>query len=80
MPIRGRLTGHWLPRHPSRGPAGVPMSDNELWTKFSDCAALSLPAAQIRPLFERLAAIETVASVHDLTRLLEVAQEKSRAA
>ena len=35
-----------------RGPRGVPMSDQELWEKFSDCARRSLPtstAARTRP-------------------------------
>ena len=35
------------------------MTRAELWTKFADCGARSLPAAQLPPLFETLAAIET---------------------
>ena len=54
----------------SRGPAGIPMTREELWTKFSDCAARALPRAQIAPLFEKLAAIETVASAEEISRLL----------
>jgi 2-methylcitrate dehydratase PrpD len=49
-----------------------PMSSDELWEKFSDCAELALPRAQIMPLFERLETLESAKSVADVTRLLEV--------
>jgi 2-methylcitrate dehydratase PrpD len=66
--------------YPSRGPAGVPMTHDELWTKFSDCAERSLPRAQVAPLFENLATIETIAGAGDLTRLLEAPPHHSKAA
>ena len=63
-----------------RGPGGEPMSRDDLWTKFSDCAERVLPRAQIAPLFEKLATIETVGATSDVTRLLETAASQSRAA
>lgn len=66
--------------YPSRGPAGVPMTREELWTKFSDCGQLALPAAQVAPLFEKLMAIETVGATSELTQLLEAPRTRSAAA
>lgn len=47
-----------------------PMSRDELWDKFEDCAARALPRDRIAPLFERLGALEEVDDVGQLTRLL----------
>ncbi|MGE0224510.1 MAG: MmgE/PrpD family protein [Acetobacteraceae bacterium] len=66
--------------YPSRGPAGVPMTREELWTKFSDCGERALPRAQIAPLFEKLAGIETIGGAAELTRLLESSSPRSQAA
>jgi 2-methylcitrate dehydratase PrpD len=49
-----------------------PMSSAEMWDKFSDCAARSLPRDQIAPLFERLEALEDVTDIAQVTGLLEV--------
>ena len=54
-----------------RGPGGQPMTTEELWEKFSDCASRSLPERQIAPLFDRLSRIETLATITDLMPLLE---------
>ena len=54
-----------------RGPGGAPMSTEELWEKFEDCARRALPAGQIAPLFGLLGRIETVGKVADLGSLLE---------
>ena len=51
-----------------------PMDSSELWDKFSDCAARSLPREQIAPLFERLETFEKVTEVAQITRLLEVSE------
>jgi hypothetical protein len=48
------------------------MSNAELWDKFSDCAARSLPREQIAPLFERLETLESATDIAQVTRLLEV--------
>lgn len=64
----------------TRGPAGIPMTREELWTKFSDCAGRALPVAQIAPLFEKLAAIETVGSAAELSHLLQGPAAHARAA
>jgi 2-methylcitrate dehydratase PrpD len=51
-----------------------PMSSSELWDKFNDCAARSLPREQIAPLFERLETLEKVNEIAQVTRLLEVSE------
>ncbi len=76
----GRRLASRLDDYPSRGPAGIPMTHDELWTKFSDCGQLALPAAQVAPLFEKLMAIETVTATSELTRLLEAPRAGARAA
>lgn len=48
-----------------------PMSSTEMWDKFSDCAARSLPRDQLALLFERLQAFETITDIADVTGLLE---------
>ena len=76
----GKRLASRLDDYPSRGPAGVPMTREELWTKFSDCGQLALPAAQVTPLFDKLMAIETLTATSDLTKLLEAPRTQSRAA
>lgn len=49
-----------------------PMTTSELWEKFSDCAARSLPREQIAPLFERLETLESVEDISVVLRLLEI--------
>jgi hypothetical protein len=56
------------------------MSDDELWTKFSDCAERSLPKAAIAPLFAKLSSIANVAEVTELTTLMRYPNPKSQAA
>ncbi len=48
-----------------------PMSPDELWEKFRDCAELGLARENVAPLFDRLDAIEEVGDMRSLTRLLE---------
>jgi 2-methylcitrate dehydratase PrpD len=55
-----------------------PMSEGELWEKFSDCAARSLPRERIAPLFERLATLDSVGDVNQVTRLAEVGAHNDR--
>ena len=47
-----------------------PMSSEELWEKFDDCARRALPKEDIMPLFERLETLEKVADIRAVTRLL----------
>lgn len=49
-----------------------PMSSEELWEKFDDCAQRILPREQVAPLFERLETLESVSDIGQLTRLLKV--------
>ena len=49
-----------------------PMSSDELWEKFSDCAVRALPREQVAPLFERLETLDSVSEIGQVTRLLEV--------
>lgn len=44
-----------------------PLSTDELWEKFSDCAQRSLGLAQIRPLFDALEALENVKDIRQIT-------------
>ncbi len=67
----GRRFASRLDDFERRGPGGQPMTTEELWEKFSDCARRSLPAYQITPLFDRLNRIETLAAITDLMPLLE---------
>jgi 2-methylcitrate dehydratase PrpD len=48
-----------------------PMSSEELFAKFEDCATRSLAHDQIAPLFERLETLETVSDLGQVARLLE---------
>ncbi len=54
-----------------RGPGGTPMTVEELWEKFSDCALRSLERDKVGPLFDRLSRIEALGDIGDLMRLLE---------
>jgi len=49
-----------------------PMTSEELWDKFSDCAEKVLPREQVAPLFERLETLEGATDVAQVTRLMEV--------
>lgn len=55
-----------------------PMSNLELWEKFDDCAARSLPREQIAPLFERLETLDRVVKISDVTRLLRTSRPPAR--
>lgn len=49
-----------------------PMSGEELWEKFRDCAERGgLLRENVAPLFDRLESIEEAANIRDVTRLLE---------
>ena len=47
-----------------------PMSADELWEKFYDCARRSLSKHDVLPLFDRLETLEKVKDIRDVTRLL----------
>lgn len=47
-----------------------PMSEQELWEKFEDCARRSLEEHAIRPLFERLQSLETVEDLREITAMM----------
>jgi 2-methylcitrate dehydratase PrpD len=57
-----------------RGGPDRPFTRDELHEKFSECAALVLPAPAIGETFEMVEALETVADVTDLVRLLTTAR------
>ncbi len=61
-----------LDDHPSRGPAGDPMTHAELWTKFADCAERSLPRDRLSVLFDTLLGVASLYAVSDLTAMLQV--------
>lgn len=60
--------------YPSRGPAGNPMTQTELWTKFADCAERSLPRAILPAVFDTLMTIAALPNVRDLTSMLQPKQ------
>jgi 2-methylcitrate dehydratase PrpD len=66
----GKRFASRLDDYPSRGPAGDPMTHAELWTKFADCAARSLPRAGLPVLFDTLMGIASLPNVSELTSLL----------
>ena len=64
----------------ARDEDGNPMSDAELYEKFSDCASRAMAAADVPPLYERLMTLEAVgdAKLHDeLITLLIAGHETS---
>lgn len=48
-----------------------PMTDEELFEKFEDCAHRALAHDQIMPLFERLETLEKAPDINQVTKLLE---------
>ncbi|MEE9317553.1 MAG: MmgE/PrpD family protein [Rhodospirillales bacterium] len=66
----GRRLSHRIDHQIGRGPAN-PMSGDELWEKFRDCAGRALPEERIGPLFEMLGRFETLASLAELTAAIE---------
>lgn len=66
----GRRLASRLDDYPSRGPAGVPMSHAELWSKFEDCGRRSLPVTTLPALFDALMRIDSAPDAKHLTRLL----------
>ena len=68
-----------LDDYPSRGPAGIPMTHAELWTKFADCAGRVLPPAGLGVLFDTLLGIASLSDPGALTLLLQPGQEASAA-
>jgi 2-methylcitrate dehydratase PrpD len=57
-----------------------PMTNDELWEKFDDCARRTLPREQIAPLFERLETLDAVADLHQITQLAQVSSLHKRPA
>ncbi|HVY15570.1 MAG TPA: MmgE/PrpD family protein [Rhodopila sp.] len=60
-----------LDDYPSRGPAGVPMTHAELWSKFQDCGQRSLSSVSLPILFDTLMTIADCPDTTRLTRLLQ---------
>lgn len=72
----GRRLASRLDDYERRGPGGVPMSQDELWEKFADCASRSLPTERIRPLFETLGAIEALENLSGFAGLVREADQR----
>lgn len=66
----GRTLAGSAPHALGRGPAN-PMSEQEMWEKFSDCGTRLLPQTQVRDAFEALSDIEHCTRVDAITQLLE---------
>ena len=67
----GRTLAGSAPHALGRGPAD-PMSEQEMWEKFSDCGTRLLPEAQLRNAFEALRNIERCSRIDTITQLLEL--------
>lgn len=50
-----------------------PLSTDELWEKFSDCAQRSLDLSRVRPLFNALGSLENVKDIRQITALMRPA-------
>ena len=57
-----------------------PMSTDELFEKFQDCASRALAPEQVAPLFDQLQALETVTDLGQVTRLASPADRSAVAA
>ena len=78
--IDGRRLASRIDDYERRAPDAKPMSREELWIKFRDCAARALPEAQVAPAFERLERIDSLARISELTALLELRSGAAQAA
>lgn len=67
----GRRVSRRIENLVGRGGA-YPMSSQELWDKFSDCAERALPREQVAPLFERLETLDSVTDMERVSQLLAV--------
>ena len=67
----GRQVSRRIENLVGRGGA-YPMSSQELWDKFSDCAERALPREQVAPLFERLETLDSVTDMARVSQLLAV--------
>jgi 2-methylcitrate dehydratase PrpD len=50
-----------------------PLTDEELWEKFSDCAQRALPAPVLRTLFDTLQSFENIKDIRQITALMQSA-------
>ncbi len=69
----GRVLSRRIAHQVGRG-GDQPMTGDELWEKFHDCARRALPKSDVLPLFERLETLETAGDIADVMRLLAVRQ------
>ena len=65
----GRVVARRVDNMAGRG-GDNPMSTDELWAKFDDCARRALSEQDVMPLFERLETLEKVPDIADLARML----------
>jgi len=65
----GRSLSSRIDNRVCRGPAD-PMSDDELWAKFTDCVGRVLPAERHRPLMDALMDLENAPDISALGELL----------
>ena len=50
--------------------SNVSFTRAELFEKFSDCASLVLPEAQVKEVFDKVESLETMADMGELVRVL----------
>jgi len=76
----GRRLASRIDTYERRAPDARPMTRDELWVKFADCAQRALPQAQIAPAFDRLSRIDGLATIAELTAFLELHRDAAQAA
>jgi hypothetical protein len=51
-----------------------PLTAEELWEKFSDCAQRALPTSLVSPLFDTLQSFEKIKDIRQITALMQPAK------
>ena len=80
MTTDGQRLASRLDDYARRAPDALPMTTEEVWTKFADCAQRALPRAAIAPAFDRVCRIDSLANIAELTAALELRAGAAQAA
>ena len=73
----GRMLSRRVDQLVGRG-GDLPMTRDEMWEKFEDCAQRALPRQRLPALFDLLRELETVPDINLLTQLLMADPVESR--
>ena len=75
----GRTLSHRIDNRVCRGPADA-MTDDEVYSKFTDCAARVLAGDAIRPLYDSLMDLDSTPDISQLTAAMTPGATANRAA